>query len=155
MAIYQVIFGFLFSLNSIKVAKEALAITTFYRWQRNKRNIKYSPGCDVTIQVSQAQKYVELLWYTSCRKFEEKIWGVKNFFATWTSGSANHRLSNVSEHARSGQHKLSMSWHKFKSFSNDFDVLCMDKQVKPMANQNKSSLTFVRAIRIHNDNRVR
>ena len=34
---------------------------------------------------------------------------MKNFSAAWISGSANHKLSNVSDHARSDQHKLSMS----------------------------------------------
>ena len=34
---------------------------------------------------------------------------MKNFSAAWISGSANHKLSNVSDHAWSDQHKLSMS----------------------------------------------
>ena len=34
---------------------------------------------------------------------------MKNFSAAWISGSANHKLSNVSNHGRSDQHKLSMS----------------------------------------------
>ena len=56
------------------------------------------------------QKYIELLWCTACRKFEDKIRGVKNFSTAWIAGSANQKLSNVTDHAKSDQHiKLSMS----------------------------------------------
>ena len=34
---------------------------------------------------------------------------MKNFSAAWISGSTNQKLSNVVDHARSDQHKLSMS----------------------------------------------
>ena len=65
--------------------------------RKKKRNIKHSwLRCDKT-------ESIELLWCTSCRKFEDKIQGVKNFYPAWISGSANHRMSNLSD-----QHKLSM-----------------------------------------------
>ena len=34
---------------------------------------------------------------------------MKTFSATWIAGSANYKLSNVTDHRRSEQHKLSMS----------------------------------------------
>ena len=34
---------------------------------------------------------------------------MKNFSAAWIAGTASHKLSNVTDHAKSDQHKLSMS----------------------------------------------
>lgn len=42
-------------------------------------------------------------------KFEDIIHRVKNFFTVWIIGSANNKLSNVTDYARSDQYKLSMS----------------------------------------------
>ena len=46
-------------------------------------------------------KYVERLWCESCRRFEDRIRGVKNFSVAWISGSTNQKLSNAVDHARS------------------------------------------------------
>ena len=49
------------------------------------------------------------MWCECCRRFEDRIRGVKAFSAAWISGSTNQKLSNVVDHARSDQHKLSIS----------------------------------------------
>ena len=49
------------------------------------------------------------MWCASCRKSRRQIRGVKNFMVAWISAPANHKLSKVSNHAWSDQHKLSMS----------------------------------------------
>ena len=55
------------------------------------------------------QSYVESLWCETCRQFQDKIRGTKNFSAAWITGSTNQKLSNVLDHTYGDQHKLSMS----------------------------------------------
>ena len=45
----------------------------------------------------------------TCRPFQDKIRGTKNFFAAWITGCDNQKLSNVLGHAHSDQQKLLMS----------------------------------------------
>ena len=48
------------------------------------------------------------MWCETCRKFENRIEGVRNYSAAWITGSTNHKLRNVLDHAQSEQHKMSM-----------------------------------------------
>ncbi len=61
------------------------------------------------LRCDKQEKHVESLWCATCRRFEDKIRGIKNFFAAWITGSTNQKLSNVFDHAKSDQHKRSMS----------------------------------------------
>ena len=94
------------SSSKSKKQKRQVSLATFCRWQTEKEKEYQTLSW---LRCDKANQSVELLWCASCRKFEDKIRGVKNFSAAWISGSANHKLSNVSDHARSDQHKLSMS----------------------------------------------
>ena len=94
------------SSKSKKQKRMQVSLTTFRRWQtENKKEYQtlFWLRCDKT------SESVKFLWCASCRKFEDKIQGVKNFSAGWISGSANHKLSNTSYHVWSDQHKLLMS----------------------------------------------
>ncbi len=59
--------------------------------------------------VVQSKTSLDTLWCETCRTFEDKICGTKNFSAVWIKGSTNQKLSNVLDHAKSDQHKRSMS----------------------------------------------
>ena len=88
-----------------KKQKRQVSLTTFHRRQTEKEKEYQTLSW---LRFDKTSDSVELLWCASCRKFEDKIQGVKNS-AAWISDSVNHKLSNVSNHARSDQHKLSMS----------------------------------------------
>ena len=49
------------------------------------------------------------MWCETCRGFQDKIRGTKNFSAAWITGYDNQKLSNVLGHVHSDRQKLSMS----------------------------------------------
>ena len=94
------------SKSQLKQAKRQVSMASFHKWrsqQENKHKTLTWLCCD------KQQNYVESLWCETCRRFEDKICGTENFSAAWITGSTYHKLSNVLDHARSDQHKLSMS----------------------------------------------
>ena len=52
---------------------------------------------------------ISILWCIVYRKYEGRIWGQKNFSTAWINGSANHKTSNITDHACSEQHKSAMA----------------------------------------------
>ena len=59
--------------------------------------------------VSQEDKtVVEELWCEACRKYEDRITGMKHFTRAWISGSSNQKTSNIVDHATSEQHCAAM-----------------------------------------------
>ena len=54
------------------------------------------------------QTVVEMLWCEACRKYEDKITGMKNFSKAWITGSSNQQMSNIVDHATSEQHQAAM-----------------------------------------------
>ena len=61
------------------------------------------------LRCDKQQKHVETLWCATCRRFDDRIRGTKNFSSAWITGSTNQKLSNVLDHVWSEQHKSSMS----------------------------------------------
>ena len=45
---------------------------------------------------------------TVCKKYESKIWSLKNFTNAWITGSTNLKSTNVLDHANSAVHKAAM-----------------------------------------------
>ena len=61
----------------------------------------------------QDRSIVSTLWCVVCRKYETRMCGLKNFSRAWIDGSSNHKMSNVTDHANSEQHKSAMIYlHK-------------------------------------------
>ena len=52
---------------------------------------------------------VDTVWCQACRDHEEKICSMKNFSKSWIEGSTNHKTNNVTDHAKSDQHKVAMN----------------------------------------------
>jgi len=95
------------SSRSSKRSKRQVTYSTFLRWQTEKEKEHQTMSwlrCD-----KDSKKYVEQLWCATCRQFEDKIRRVKNFSPAWINGSSNQKVSNVVDHAKSDQHKLSMT----------------------------------------------
>ncbi len=89
-----------------KKAKRQVSVATLQKWQSQQEKEHKTLSW---LRCDKQQKHVESLWCEACRRFEDKIRGVKNFSAAWITGSTNQKLSNVLDHARSDQHKSSMS----------------------------------------------
>ena len=87
-----------------KQAKRQVSVATFQKWQSQQEKEHETL---TWLRCDKQQIYVDSLWCETCRQFQDKIRGTKNFSAAWITGST--KLSNVLDHARSDQHKLSMS----------------------------------------------
>ena len=61
--------------------------------------------CDVD---QHKKSLVPTLWCDVCRKYEQRICGLKNFSRAWIEGSGNHKTSSIVDHATSDQHKAAM-----------------------------------------------
>ena len=86
-----------------KQAKRHVSVATFQKWQSQQEK-KHETL--TWLRCDKQQRYVESLWCETCRRFQDKIHGNS---AAWTTSCTNQKLSNVLDHARSDQHKLSMS----------------------------------------------
>ena len=88
--------------------KRKVTVTTF-----NKRKTQFESEhstlswlrCDVCKDNKAA---VEVLWCEACRKYEDRITGMKNFSKAWITGSSNQQTSNIVDHATSEQHRAAM-----------------------------------------------
>ena len=58
--------------------------------------------------------FVETLWCVACRKFETSIEGMKNFSRSWIIASSNQRISNITDHAKTEQHKAAMTHYRIE-----------------------------------------
>ncbi len=89
-----------------KQAKRQVTVATFKKWQEQHEKEHQ------TLTWLRCDSYCTLvgsLWCAACKKFEDRIRGVKNFSSTWIVGSTNQKVSNVLDHARSEQHKVAMT----------------------------------------------
>ena len=66
--------------------------------------IRVCSGCGV----HDDKSLVSTLWCDVCRQHEARITGMRNF-ASWITGSTNHRTSSIVDHAKSEQHVASMA----------------------------------------------
>ena len=85
--------------------RRQVTITTFKKWQTQHEKEYQTLSwlrCD-----SDSRKL--LVWRAACKKYEDKIRGVKNFSSAWIVGSSNQKVSNVLDHARSEQHKVALT----------------------------------------------
>ena len=97
------------SQDPAKKAKRQVSVATFKKWQTNYEQ-EYQSLTWLRCDVDQRDRsLVGLLWCAVCRRFEERIRGVKNFSNVWVTGSSNHKSSNVLDHGRSEQHKVAMT----------------------------------------------
>ena len=47
-------------------------------------------------------------------RFETSIEGMKNFSRSWIVGSTNQRISNITDHANTEQHKAAMTRYRIE-----------------------------------------
>ena len=94
------------SSSQPKQAKRQVTVATFRKWQTQQEKDYKTLSW---LRCDKQNKFVEKLWCATCRKFEDRLQGVRNFSAAWITGSTNQKLSNVLDHAQSEQHKMCMS----------------------------------------------
>ena len=71
----------------------------------------------------EEKSLVSVLWCVVCHKYKMKIVGHKNVSRAWIDGSTNHKTSNITDHARSDQHKSAMMhFHKDQAKSRNEPV---------------------------------
>ena len=94
--------------SATKKAKRQLAVSPFEKWQHNYNKNHQSLTwlkCDVD---TQNKNCVAVLW-CSVRRVQSRICSMKNYSQACITGSGNHRVSNMLDHARSDQHVMAMS----------------------------------------------
>jgi hypothetical protein len=84
--------------NQAKKQVRQVSVATFQKWQKQEEK-EHKTIC--WLRCDKQQSHVTSLWCQACRKFENNIKGVKNFSAAWIVGTANQKLRNVVDHARS------------------------------------------------------
>ena len=97
----------LFSIK-LKKAKRQVTIATGKKWKMQYDReyqsltwLKYD-GDD------QDKMLVKVLRCSACMKFDSSIHRMKNYSSVWIFWSANHRPTNITDHAASEQHKVVM-----------------------------------------------
>ena len=99
---------YVFAAPSAKKRKRQVSYTTFKKWQANlekdHRTLSWLK-CDLD---ASDRSVVDTLWCQVCRKYEERLQGMKNYSTIWITGSTNHKTSNVIDHSNSDQHKAAM-----------------------------------------------
>ena len=96
------------AVPTTKNTKRQVSLETFKKWQRSYEREYASLSwlhCDPD---NEDKSLVSLLWCALCRKYQAKIAGHKNFSQSWIDGSCNHKTSNITDHAKSEQHKSAM-----------------------------------------------
>ena len=92
-----------------KKARRQVKRATFEKWQRDFEK-DYQSMSWLRCEVEKSDKdLVSKLFCLVCQKYEANIQSVKHFSAAWITGSANQKTSNITDHAKSEQHKLAMS----------------------------------------------
>lgn len=89
-----------------KKPKKAVSVSTFHKWQTEQEKEHKTLSW---LRCDKHGNQVTSLWCQIRKKFEHRNHGTKNFSAAWIRGTANQKLSNVTDHAKSDQHQLSMS----------------------------------------------
>ena len=57
---------------------------------------------------TQDKSLVSKLWCVVCKQYKSRICGIRSFSRAWIEGSANHKTSNITDHANSEPHKAAM-----------------------------------------------
>ena len=96
------------SAGTKKKPKRQAKVATFEKWKR-----EFNPRhrclewlrCD---REKSDKNSVSTLWCEVCRKYKDKIQGMRNYTGVWVVGSTNHKTSNIVDHTTSDQHITSM-----------------------------------------------
>ena len=84
-------------------------VATFEKWQRQDDSNYQSVLWLQCTKDDNDKSVVSTLWCDVCQRYETRITGMRNFSASWITGSTNHRTRSIVDHAKSEQHVASMA----------------------------------------------
>ena len=93
---------------SRKANKRQVTKSTFDKWQQEHERDHQTRSwlrCDL----ERDKRYVASLYCAVCKKYEHSLQSLKSFSRAWITGSTNHKVSNVLDHANSEVHKVAMT----------------------------------------------
>ncbi len=96
------------SLGSSSNKRRKFMKATFDKWQREHEQ-QHQTLSWLRCVLSRDKLHVEMLYCEVCRKYEARLCSLRNFSNSWIKGSANLKLSNMLDHARSDVHLTAMS----------------------------------------------
>ena len=89
--------------------RHQVSASTIEKWQR-EFNRDYQSllwlHCDKDVA---NWSLLATLYCEVCRRFEDRVQGMRNFSSAWLTGSTNHKTSNVLDHTKSKQHTTFMA----------------------------------------------
>ncbi len=97
------------SVPKAKRSKRQVSIATFERWKSQFDREHHSLLWLSCKKDPSDRSIVSTLYCEVCQKYESKIEGLRNYSAAWINGSANHKTSNILDHAKSEQHSAAMA----------------------------------------------
>ena len=97
------------SSSNSKKSKRQAKVATYEKWKRDF-NVEHKTSLWLRCDRDRADKsLVSTIWCEVCRRYEDKLQGMRNYSSTWIKGSSNHKTSNISDHAKSDQHTFAMA----------------------------------------------
>ena len=122
--------------------RRIVSLATFRKWQTQYEREYQTMSwlhCDTD---ASDDNCVKTLWCHACRGNEDKIIGLKNYSSAWVSGSTNHKINCVIDHARSDQHSVAMIQMRKASSTSIVEyspiarsLLVMDKEIQERINK--------------------
>ena len=98
--------------SSASSKKRQFTKAMFEKWQREYQR-EHQTLSWLRCILCRDKLHVKILYCEVCRKYEARLCSLRNFSNLWIKGSANLKLSNVLDHARSDVHLAAMS--KFRA----------------------------------------
>ena len=93
---------------SRKASERQVTKSTFDKWQKEYERDHQTLSwlrCDL----ERDKRHVAALYCAVCKKYEDSLQSLKSFSRAWVTGSTNHKVSNVLDHAASEVHKVAMT----------------------------------------------
>ena len=103
------------SQTAAKKTKRTVSLPTFRKWQRELNKV-YDSVVWLKCEQNGATGTVVAMFCEVCRNYKDKIQSLRNFSAVWIQGSTNLKMSSVTDHAKSDQHRTAMEHLRSERF---------------------------------------
>ena len=110
--------------SSRKANKRQITKSTFDKWQQEHERDHQTRSwlrCDL----ERDKHHVASLYCAVCKKYEHSLQSLKSFSRAWITGSTNHKVSNVLDHANSEVHKVAMTRKRARRCESERRVCCV------------------------------
>ena len=91
----------------VKKPKRQAKVSTFDKWRR-ELNMEHKTLLWLRCDKDTTDKLlVFTVWCEVCRRYEDKLKGMRNYSGTWITRRTNYKTSNVIDHSKTDQNTFS------------------------------------------------